>query len=393
MVAETLTTKIIGHCLIKEHKYTTQNGNLVLQDGGKVVVDKHNAVHPQNMARMFARALANEPNYFIHRIGFGNGGTEIDVASNILFNPPRDGLNPGDNHWQARLYHETYSEVIDDSNTSIGSGAGATPSGDPISIEHVSGPGVRSAEDLTVGATVSSVVINSVLNPNEPSGQVISQQGGVNGETNPEADFMFDEIGLFSFGAPDVNTPGSQDVNVGSKEALSDTGLTPSTVYQFNIDVDGTGSQLVTVIAPAVGTGDGITAPINAITYADLITILNVPGADLDTAGAVASITDNNPTQTGGAETFGFLHFESNTSGATSSITLTDSTLFMALTGFAGLESTVPGQNAGVRNDPINPLTERERMVTHLVFSPVLKSKDRVLSITYTLNIVVARTT
>lgn len=393
MSADSLTTRVIGHCLIKEHDYDTVDGQIVLKDEGHVLLDKNNAVHPQNMARVFARALANEPNYFIHRVAFGNGGTEIDVASNILFNPPRDGLNPGDNHWEARLYNETYAEIIDDSNVNIGGGPGTSPGSDPTTIEHVSGPGVRSAEDLTVGATVSSVVINVVLNPDEPKGQVVSQQGTTDGESNTEADFMFDELGLFTPGAPPYNTAGYQDVDVGGKEATSDTGLAPSTQYQFGIAVNGGAPQTVTFITPALGTGDGIRAPLNAITYADLITILNIPGADLDTAGAFASITDDTPSQEGGSETYGFLRFESNSSGSNSSVSLLDISLFGALTGFSEIGNAVSGVNSGVRNDPLNPSQERERMLTHLVFSPVLKSADRVLSITYTLNIVVARTT
>ena len=47
-----------------------------------------NAIHPQNMSRVIARALANEPNSIIHRIAFGNGGTYTDAASNTVFNPP-----------------------------------------------------------------------------------------------------------------------------------------------------------------------------------------------------------------------------------------------------------------------------------------------------------------
>lgn len=391
MSVDALSTKVVGHVLIKEHEYDTVDGNVVLKDDGKVVVDEHNAVHPQNMARVFARALANEPNYFIHRVAFGNGGTEIDVASNILFNPPRDGLNPGDNHWEARLYNETYSEIVDDSNINVGSGPGALPSGDPSTIEHVSGPGVRSAEDLTVGATVSSVIVNIVLNPGEPSGQVSTQQAG--GETNTEADFMFDELGLFTAGAPPSNSTGYQDVDVGGKEAKFDTGLDPATVYQFNISVDGGNPQLITVSTPSVGTGDGVNAPLNAITYADLVTVLNVTGADLDTAGAFATITDDLPTQEGGAETYGYLRFESKTSGSQSAIAVQDINLFTAISGFIGILPGNPGVNSGIRNDPINPDQERERMLTHLVFSPVLKSADRVLSLTYTLNIVVARTT
>ena len=378
------STRVIGHVVVKEHDK--------VGDAGRVLLDQKNAVHPQNMARIFARALANESNYFIHRIAFGNGGTDIDVASNIIYNPPRDGLNPGDNYWEARLYNETYSEVVDDSNLNIGSGPGSTPTGDPDTIEHVSGPGVRSVEDLTVGSTVSSVVINAVINPDEPGGQSESQEGGIEGETNLNSDFTFDEMGLFTDGSPQTNTSGYQDINVGGKESKHDTGLAPNSTYAFIIEIDGGTPINISVTTPTVGTGDGVSAPLNAITYGDLVTVLNIPGGDLDSAGARALITDDIATQDGGIETYGFLRFESYSSGSISKISLTDTTLFVALTGFLSLESPINGTNAGVRNDPLTPENERERLLTHLVFSPVTKTADRVLSITYTLNIVVART-
>jgi hypothetical protein len=378
------STRVIGHVVVKEHDK--------VGDAGRVLLDQKNAVHPQNMARIFARALANESNYFIHRIAFGNGGTDIDVASNIIYNPPRDGLNPGDNYWEARLYNETYSEVVDDSNLNIGSGPGSTPTGDPDTIEHVSGPGVRSVEDLTVGSTVSSVVINAVINPDEPGGQSESQEGGIEGETNLNSDFTFDEMGLFTDGSPQTNTSGYQDINVGGKESKHDTGLAPNSTYSFTIEIDGGTPINISVTTPTVGTGDGVSAPLNAITYGDLVTVLNIPGGDLDSAGARALITDDIATQDGGIETYGFLRFESYSSGSISKISLTDTTLFAALTGFLSLESPMNGTNAGVRNDPLTPENERERLLTHLVFSPVTKTADRVLSITYTLNIVVART-
>lgn len=378
------STRVIGHVVVKEHDK--------VGDAGRVLLDQKNAVHPQNMARIFARALANESNYFIHRIAFGNGGTDIDVASNIIYNPPRDGLNPGDNYWEARLYNETYSEVVDDSNLNIGSGPGSTPTGDPDTIEHVSGPGVRSVEDLTVGSTVSSVVINAVINPDEPGGQSESQEGGIEGETNLNSDFTFDEMGLFTDGSPQTNTSGYQDINVGGKESKHDTGLAPNSTYSFTIEIDGGTPINISVTTPTVGTGDGVSAPLNAITYGDLVTVLNIPGGDLDSAGARALITDDIATQDGGIETYGFLRFESYSSGSISKISLTDTTMFAALTGFLSLESPINGTNAGVRNDPLTPENERERLLTHLVFSPVTKTADRVLSITYTLNIVVART-
>ena len=64
---EILPVKVIGHLHIED-------------DLGTVLVDKHNAIHPQNMARVITRALANESNYFVKQIAFGNGGTDINAA-------------------------------------------------------------------------------------------------------------------------------------------------------------------------------------------------------------------------------------------------------------------------------------------------------------------------
>ena len=130
-------------------------------DQGNVLLDRDNAVHPQNMARVIARAFSREDNYWIHRIAYGNGGTTVDAAFQITYNSPNDGQSPDSNTWDSRLYNETYSEIINESvgggllGTDPGSsgpnagqrpGGGADPSGDPSSVEHVSGPGVRSNE-------------------------------------------------------------------------------------------------------------------------------------------------------------------------------------------------------------------------------------------------------
>ena len=75
---ELLPLHVIGHVHIED-------------DLGEVHLDKFNAVHPQNMARVMARALANESNENIYRIAFGNGGTLTDAAFTITFNTPNDG--------------------------------------------------------------------------------------------------------------------------------------------------------------------------------------------------------------------------------------------------------------------------------------------------------------
>jgi hypothetical protein len=387
MSNDSLSTKIIGHVRIKEHsKFEVINGRTIPGDEGEILVDKPNAVHPQNMARVIARALANESNFFINKISMGNGGTVVDSANTITYRPPRDGLNPGDNTWQASLYNETYSEIVDDSSVLIGTGPGTSQTGDPVTTP-TSGPGVRSVEDLTLGSIVSQVVITMVLNANEPSGQSPDQTS----ETNTESNFTFDELGLYTSGLPASSSAGYQYVDVGSKRSLNDTGLSANTNYNFSIAVDGGAVQPISITTPTVGTGNGVDAPTDAITYGDLVTVLNLPLGDLQSVGVVASITDGTPTQNSGNETFGYLAFTSVTSGSASSVSLIDGSLFAALNGFVSILTATAGQNAGVRNDPTSPENERERLLTHIIFSPIQKNSSRVWTISYTLSIIVAR--
>jgi hypothetical protein len=318
------------------------------------------------------------------------------------------------------LYRETYSEIINEGNPTInpllgtdpGSagpsnirpGGGSDPSGDPSSIPHVSGPGVRSNE---LGL-VSEVVITAVLNPGEPTGQFVSDtQAPVE---NTESSFTFDEIGLYTSGAPAVDSNGSQDVNVGNRTSEDDSGLLANTTYDFQIVVDGGAVQVISFTTPVTG-GSG---PGNEILYGDLCEAINtgdaawsfevngspVVGTFLP-ANTIVSITDNTvaefPSITG-AQTFGFLRFTSGTIGVTSSISLSagpSNDVFASLNPPTGgtILVAVNGEEAGVQNNPVQPETERERLLTHVIFSPVLKSANRTLTITYTLTVSVARTT
>jgi hypothetical protein len=51
----------------------------------------------------------------------------------------------------------------------------------------------------------------------------------------------------------------------------------------------------------------------------------------------------------------------------------------------------VQGSVAGLQNAPTAPATQRERLLAHLVFSPVLKTANRTLAITYTITVSVSR--
>lgn len=381
----------------------------IVDDLGNVLLDNDNAIHPQNMARIIARALANESNSGIYRIAFGNGGTTTDAAFTVSYNPPNDGLPPDTRTWDSRLYNETYSEVIDegnvtinaalgtdpgsaDSNTGTRPGGGSVASSDPTTTIHTSGPGVRSVEQ----GLVSQVIITCVLNPDEPTGQTT----GAVVDPNFGNSFAFDEIGLYSGGARASDSTGVHDADVGNKKS-SDVALNivPGTTYGFAVAVDGGSDNAITFTPPAA---------LSSVTYGQICEALNTGDPTWNPAwggvsplpgGASVAITDETllyPSITG-AQTYGYLRFSSSTSGNGSSIVVKDQVTAPVVSFFstiaANLLDPVEGADAGVQNDPLNPETERERLLTHIIFSPVLKAAQRTLTVTYTLSIYVARST
>lgn len=386
MFQDALKVYIKGHCKI-------------VDDLGIILLDKDNAIHPENFARVIARAVSDENNYVIYRIAYGNGGSTTDAASVVTLNPPNDGQPPDIRTWDSRLYNEIYSEIVDagnsvinpnlgvdpgsaDSNTGARAGGDSVPSQDPVPTLHVSGPGVRSVEQ---GLT-SQIIVTSVINTAEPTFATTS---------NP---FTFDEIGLYTTGAPAASFPGYANVDVGNKNSTTLTGLMSATTYKFQINVDNGGFVVIT-----------FTSPMNNPTYGQLCDALNSgdvswnaswAGVSPLPAGSTVSITDISnlyPTITG-AKTNGFLKFTSATVGSTSSIVLlngptNDMFASLVMSGSANLLAPVSGQNAGVQNDPLNPTTERERLLCHLIFNPVTKVPGRTLTITYTIIVSVARST
>ncbi len=379
-------------------------GHVLIEDDlGNVLLDKDNAVHPQNFSRVISRALSNEDNFKINRIAFGNGGTSIDAAFNITFNPPNDGQIPDIQTWESRLYNETYSEIVDDNSSALGTdpgsagprvgtrpGGGADPSGDPTSVAHVSGPGVRSRE---LGLT-SEILIVAVLNPNEPTGQFANDQT----LSNINSPFTFDELGLFTSGQQAAASAGLQKVDVANKISTDPTNLLGGTVYSFNIAVDaGTAGPTYTTIT--------LTPPTAATTYGELCEAINggAGGAWLVSAAiplnGTASITDNTfgtfPSIEG-AQTFGFLQFTSSTSGITSKILLQAGAvndLFTALGGAGIVTPPEDGSSKGVQNNATISANEQERLLTHITFAPIIKTAGRSITVTYRLTVSVGRTT
>lgn len=399
------------HVNIKGHLHVTD-------DTGKVLVNKDNAIHPQNMARILSRGLANEYNSNIWRIAFGNGGTEVTAANQIEYKLPNDGQPPDLATWDSRLYSEVYSEIIDDGleivNPKIGEdpgssdfngqrpGGGSEPGYDPVSIPHISGPGTRSNE---LGLT-SEVTVTCVLNQEEPKGQFLDD---INvGVQEFESSFVFDEIGLYSGGSQAAAISSYQNVEIGDKKSIDDTTLLRNATYGFTITINNSDESIIKFTCPDSG-GSG---PGGEFTYGDLCEALNTQDPTWFTNNnvdpSILSACDIMISDTGdgsyptinGSETFGYLQFKSKSFGSKSSIQVksyTDATT-IDLWGQDGLNATPiisslgAGSEAGVQNDPVNYQDERERLLTHVIFAPVLKSKNRVLTITYTLTISVART-
>lgn len=140
------------------------------KETGEVLIDKDNAIHPQNMARVLARGLAHEPNSWVYKMGLGNGGTHIDASLNISYLPPNiTGTT-------ASLYNKTYEEIIDSHDVSVAPGNSVVSAASPAP------------------AITSIVTCTLELAANEPSGQAVTDST----TTNPDSKYTFDELALFT---------------------------------------------------------------------------------------------------------------------------------------------------------------------------------------------------
>lgn len=370
---------------------------LILDDiSGDILLDKSNAIHSQNMARIIARGLSNEPNSTIYRIAFGNGGSIIDAGGNIVLNTPNDGT--GGEGADSRLYNETYSEILygTDNGRDPGSfGPGGIRTGGGENLDP-SMPNNISSEEV---GRKSNVIVNAVLGVNEPNSQLMASTDFV---SNDEA-FSFDEIGFYSPGGPATNTPGFQRVDVNDKNSDDVIPGINSQSYTINIEVDG--SNITEAInVPSVGSG-----PTGEITYGDLCKGINEGtwlsgGVNSPLMGRIeVSITDRSDQDYGvisGKNTFGYLVLESTRepAGIGSSIQINcndnNSSDLFSIWGCSSLDAPVDGKNTAPLNETVivdGESYERERLLTHITFPPILKKNNRQLRIIYTLTVSVAQ--
>lgn len=178
MTSATFNTKITGHVSIADGM-VLKNGVLVPDENtGRIRLDKFNAVHNKNMATLIARGLSNSQfgsvgNHQIFGIGLGNGGSTVDSMSQITFSPPNvSGTG-------ARLYNQTYFEVVDEQQASV-------PAGNSVTYQ-------QSTTDNT-----SIVIITATIAAGEPTGQNLTDTPP---DPNFNSEYSFDELGLFSSGS------------------------------------------------------------------------------------------------------------------------------------------------------------------------------------------------
>lgn len=147
-------------------------GRVLIHDlhTGELLMQRKNAIHPQNMALVVSRALAREDNGYVFELVFGNGGTFLNTSSALVYKSP-NVIGSG-----ATLYNQTYAVQVDEISA-----------GTPVTNSVVALP--SPAPSLT-----SLVVVTAQLSALEPLGQAVADSL----TTDPEAAFVFDEIGLKS---------------------------------------------------------------------------------------------------------------------------------------------------------------------------------------------------
>ena len=137
-------------------------------NSGEVFVDKHNAIHYENMSISLANAISNKPVGQIYSMAFGNGGASVDPTGVITYLPPN---TTGEN---ADLYNETYSKVVDDNSST-----NTDPARNKITVLH------------TTGTVYTDILISCLLDYGEPAGQQ-----AFDNSTQFNGEYVFDELGI-----------------------------------------------------------------------------------------------------------------------------------------------------------------------------------------------------
>lgn len=149
------------------------SGHILIRDKetGEVIINKRNAIHYGNMARVVALALNNTAGAYINYMAFGNGGTSIDTSGGrVIYKSPRVSESY---EASTSLYNKTYHKDIQ-----------GVEADDLNKIEIITGP---SYTDIKMTVTLGYA---------EPADQDVFDNS-----TNNAGDYVFDELGVFTYPA------------------------------------------------------------------------------------------------------------------------------------------------------------------------------------------------
>ena len=168
---ETGGVRMEGHILIRD--ITDKKEPIEL-------VNKRNAIHFGNMAKHLAQTLSGKPNYDIHYMGFGNGGSSVNTLGKITYKTTNVSEAPDDTTPASNLHSLTYFKVVDD-----------LASSNTASTKN-------KIEVLPSSTSYTDIKVTCTLEFGEPS-----IQSNFDNSTDFTNDYVFDELGLFSL---DVTT-------------------------------------------------------------------------------------------------------------------------------------------------------------------------------------------
>ncbi len=157
----------------KDESIVGVDGHIKIWDpiSGDIFVNRHNAVHPENMSIAIANTLTSSGLHQIYEMHFGNGGTTVSGAGVVTYKSPNVNVTTDD------LYNKTYFKVID-ANDTVNN---LDPANNFMAVTHVA------------GTTYTDVVTTCTLDYAEPTGQDV-----LDNSTDMEGTYIFDELGLKS---------------------------------------------------------------------------------------------------------------------------------------------------------------------------------------------------
>ena len=155
LFTEQLSPKIEGHIRIYE------------EESGKVLLDKHNAIHPENFSIAIGNALAHNGG-IIKELAMGSGGVRVNASNEFLYSSPQTIGRT------ASLYNETYCKVIDQHNAE-----NLDPTRNYITVSHAT------------GNVYTDILCHCTLEKSEPTGENVAYN-----TSEIINEYTFNEVGL-----------------------------------------------------------------------------------------------------------------------------------------------------------------------------------------------------